>query len=200
MARYNSPRIIPIALVLVIVAVAIAALVSLTRAVFFSGQTITSPTDVSQTALLSTAVDHSVQMTVRGPIVADEDFNSYVITITPSSRSLTTYTGYLDKRVNQQVVLDNNIPAYEQFVYALNNANLVKGTEPSGDKNDTRGICATGRLYQFEVLKADVSVKSLWTSTCTGSTGSLDGSVTQLTNLFIAQIPNARSLTSKIEL
>ncbi len=202
MARYTNSRIVPVALVLIIVAVAIAALVSITRAIFFSGnvQTTSSQADVSQAELLNTSANRAVRMSVRGAIVANEEFHSYVIAITPSSRTLTTYTGYLDKKVDQQVVLNNNIPAYEQFVYALNYANLVKGTELSGDKNNTRGICATGRVYQFEVLKADTSVKTLWTSTCKGSPGSLDGSVTQLTSLFTSQIPNARSLISKIDL
>lgn len=202
MARYTNSRIVPVALVLIIVAVAIAALVSITRAIFFSGniQTTSSQVDASQAELLNTSANRAVRMSVRGAIVANEEFHSYVITITPSSRTLTTYTGYLDKKVDQQVALNNNIPAYEQFVYALNYANLVKGIELSGDKNDTRGICATGRVYQFKVLKADTSVKTLWTSTCKGSPGSLDGSVTQLTSLFTSQIPNARSLISKIDL
>lgn len=200
MSRYNTSRTAPVALVLIIAVLAIAALVSITRAIFFSGsqQPTSSQVDVSQTALLSTSFGHAVRMTVRGAIVADEDFHTYTVEITPSSRSLTTYTGYMDQTVDQQVSLDNNIPAYEQLVYSLRNASLVKGTELTGDQNDTRGICATGRLYQFEVLNADKSVKTLWTSTCKGSPGSLNASVTQLTNLFISQIPNASSLIDKI--
>jgi hypothetical protein len=200
MARYNSSRSIPVALVLIIVAVAIAALVSLTRAVFFSGQSSpNSNIDSSQTALLNTTVTHSVRMTVRGNIVANENFNSYQITVTPSSRNLTTYTGYLGTQ-SGQVALDNNIPAYDQFVNALNRANMVKGTELTGDKNDTRGVCATGLLYQYEVLNSNNAVKTLWTSTCKGSPGSLDASVTQLTNLFTTQIPNAKTITGKLNL
>lgn len=199
MARFTPSRIIPIALVLIIVAVAIAALVSLTRAVFFSGNssTTTSKVDVSRSELLSTTVDRSVRLTVRGPIVADELFRSYQITITPSSRTLTTYTGYLDASVDQ-VALANNIPAYEQFVHALDKADLTKGTELSGDKNDTRGICATGRVSQFEILNASKSIKSLWTSTCGGSPGSLDASPSQLISLFVNQIPDASKLIRKV--
>lgn len=200
MANYNSNRTIPVALVLIIVAVAIAALVSLTRAVFFSGQSSPTPNvDSSQTALLNTSVTHSVRMTVRGNIVANENFKSYQITVSPSSRGLTTFTGYQGTQTSQEA-LGNNIPAYEQFVYALNNANMVNGTELTGDKNDTRGICATGLLYQFEVLNLGKSVKTLWTSTCSGSKGSLDTKVTQLTNLFLVQIPNAQTITSKLNL
>jgi len=200
MARLNISRIIPIVLVLIIVAVAIAALVSLTRAVFFSGSSQTASTiDVGREALLDTKADRSVRMTVRGSIVADEEFRSYQITIAPANRSLTTYTGYLDKKVDQ-VILGNNTPAYEQFVYAADRANIMKGTELSGDKNDTRGICATGRVYQFEVLKADKVIKNLWTSTCRGSLGSLDANIDQLTNLFVVQLPTADVLIRKISL
>jgi hypothetical protein len=198
MARFTPSRIIPIALVIIIVAVAIAALVSLTRAVFFSGSSTTTTTvDVSRTALLSSTADRAVRLTVRGPIVADEQFRSYRITITPSSRTLTTYTGYLGTKVDE-VILANNTPSYEQFVFALDRANLTKGVEFSGDKNDTRGICATGRVSQYEILKGASAVKNLWTSTCSGSTGSLDASATQLTSLFVNQIPNASTLVRKV--
>lgn len=201
MSRYNKTRTFPIALVLIIVAVAIAALISVTRAIFFSGDNqSTTQTDVSQDALISTAADREVRMTVRGAIVANEDFHSYLIAITPSSRVLSAYTGYMDKNVDQQVGLGNNIPAYEELVYALSRANLVKGTELTDDQNDTRGICATGLLYRFEILKNNRPVKNLWTSTCKGSKGSLDASVDQLKALFIAQIPDAPSRISKIDL
>ena len=203
MASYRNSRIFPIALVLIIAAIAIAALVSLTRAIFFStpstNQTSVSQIDAGRQALLSTTADRSVRMTVRGAIVADEEFHSYRITITPSTRTFSTYIGYLDTTVDN-VNLGNNIPAYEQFVYSLDRANLTKGAELTGDKNDTRGICATGQVYEFAILQADKSVETLWTSTCTGSKGSLDASVDQLTQLFVSQIPNATQLINKIGL
>jgi hypothetical protein len=200
MATFRRSRIIPVALVLIIIAIAIAALVSLARAVFFSGDTQkTTQVDVSRDALLSTTANRSVRITVRGAIVADEQFHSYQITISPSSRILTTYIGYLDTHVDQ-VLLPNNIPAYEEFVYALDRASLVKGIELTGDKNDTRGICASGLVYQFDVLQDTKTVKSLWTTTCKSVTGSLSASVDQLKKLFIDQIPNATTLIGKIHL
>lgn len=203
MANYRNSRIFPIALVLIIAAVLIASLVSLTRAVFFnnddSGVETASQASASKQALLNTEADRAVRMTVRGSIVADEQFRSYQITVTPASRTLTTYTGYLDKKLDE-VALGNNIPAYEEFVYSLDKANLVKGDEFVGDKNDTRGICATGQVYQFVILKNGSSVKNLWTSTCRGSRGSLDANVEQLRALFAGQIPGATDLIRKINL
>ncbi|MEO6109461.1 MAG: hypothetical protein ABIP50_00410 [Candidatus Saccharimonadales bacterium] len=201
MANYRTSRILPIILVIVIIIIAIAALVSLARVVFFSGSTTskTAAADVSRDALLNTSVGRSVSMTVRGPIVADEEFQSYRINISPNTREVTTYKGYLDTVVNTEA-LTNNVASYEQFVYALDKANFPTGKELSGDKNDVRGICATGRVYEFKILNNGTSVKSLWTSTCKGSSGSLNASTTQLTSLFVAQIPDADKLIKKVNL
>lgn len=201
MVNYRTSRVLPIVLVIVIIIIAIAALVSLARVVFFSG-TSTAPAavvDVSREALLNTSASHSVSMTVRGPIVADEEFHSYTINVSPNGRQLTTFKGYLDTVVDK-TALANSVAAYEEFVYALDKANLVKGTELAGDKNDVRGICATGRVYLFSVLENGKSVKTLWTSTCKGSAGSLKASVNQLTELFMNQIPDSDKLIRKVAL
>lgn len=202
MANYKTSRILPVALVIVIIVIAIIALVSLARAVFFSGSntaTNSSQTDSSESALLDTSAGHSVTMTVRGPIVADEQFRSYEITISPTSRTMTTYTGYLDTVVDQRT-LGNNVAAYGEFVNALDKANLAKGKQFSGDKNDTSGICATGRVYDFSIKNNSDVVKDLWTSTCSGSRGSLNASVDQVSNLFYKQIPDSNSLIDRINL
>lgn len=133
-------------------------------------------------------------MSVRGPIVADEEFQSYAISISPSDRTITTYTGYLDT-VKKKKSLDNNTKAYEQFVYALDKANYMKGEVPADDdKNDLRGICATGYVYEYSVVSGDDVVKRLWSSTCKGSPGSLDASIEQLNTLYFDQIPGSKEL------
>lgn len=200
MANYRTSRIIPIVLVVVIIIIAIASLVSLARVVFFSGSSTKSTTvDVSREALLDTTVGRSVSMTVRGPIVADESFHSYKIDISSDARTIKTYTGYLNTIVDQNT-LGNNVAAYDQFVHALDKADLTKGKQFEGDKNDTSGICATGKVYDFTIYNGNDAVKDLWTSTCSGSKGSLNASVTQLTNLFTNQIPGASAQIKKVGL
>lgn len=185
---------------MIIVIIAIAAIISLTRAIFFSGDSGTpAVVDTSRESLLKTTVNHSVRMTVRGPIVAEEEFRSYQITIAPNSRDLVTYRGYVESKIDD-INLSNNVRSYEQFVYALDKANLAKGTELAGDRNDIRGICAVGKLYNFEIIDDKKTVKSLWTSTCSKSKGSLDASVKQLTELFQDQIPGGRTLIKNIDL
>jgi len=191
MASYRTNRIISLILVVVVVVIVITVIVSITKAIFSSNSSSTSQVDTSQQALLDTGATSSVKMTVRGPIVADENFDSYSISISPATRDLTIYNGYA-LNVTNNINLNNSTPSYEQFVYALNHANLVKGTPLTGDANDVRGVCATGELYTFDVLTGSQVVKELWTSSCSGSQGSLNADLTQIENLFIAQIPNAQ--------
>lgn len=192
MQRGKLSRIIPIALVVIIIIIAISAIVSLGQAVFKGGSS-QPKVDVGREALLNTGADRSVTMTVRGPIVADENFRSYRISITPASRTITTYNGYLQTAIDTKS-FSNNTKAYDEFVHALDLANAMKGTAFEGEKDDTRGICATGTLYEFETLQAGNSVKRLWTSTCSGSKGSLAASTTQLKNLFVGQIPDGSAV------
>jgi len=197
MYRGNSSRFFPIVVVLIVVAISIAALVSLGQAIFGGGTP--AQKDTGQQALTSTDGANSVSMTVRGPITADEEFHTYTVLISPSSRSLVTYTGYMNQVLGSKQ-LNNNEQAYEQFVYALNYANFMKDSALTGDKNDIRGICAGGSVYQFSVLQNGSAVKQLWTSTCRGSAGSFHGSVSQISSLFLLQIPNSADLLRAIDL
>lgn len=201
MYKSNSSRVLPIVLLLIIIAIAIAALVSVGKAIFGGGgdSATTAQIDTSEQTLLDTSTTHSVRMTVRGPIVADENFRSYQITVSPTSRSLVTYSGYLDQVIDSKQ-LSNNTEAYTQFVYALDRANMVKGTPLTGDKDDMRGVCATGQVYMFETLDNGNSVKDLWTSTCSGSKGSFKASVPQVQDLFLQQIPDSSDLLSAVGL
>lgn len=190
-------RIVPIALVLIIIAVVIAAVVSVGRGIF--GGESEPVTDTGKEALLNTSLDRSVRMTVRGPIVGDETFHTYTITVAPNSRNLTTYQGYLANQVDA-VDQGNSSKAYTQFVYALDRARMVEGEELTGEANDMRGICSNGRLYVYEVMQASNVVKSLWTTTCGNARGSLKASNQVLVRLFQAQVPNAARVTNKVDL
>ena len=84
--RNSISRFIPILLVIIITIAAVAAVIAIGRALFGDGGSPNSPQpnpniEDAKTALLSTDVDRSVRLTVRGPIVANENFRSYSITI-----------------------------------------------------------------------------------------------------------------------
>ncbi len=186
-------RFLPLIISLIIIAVAIAAIVSIGRALFNVGPSNdVAKTDAATAALLNTSSTRSVQMVVRGPIVANEEFQSYSITVSPSDRVMNVYRGYLDDLTRDRT-LENNHDAYVQFVYALDKANMTKIRGDAAD-TDTRGICATGYVYEFSVQNEGKSVQTLWTSTCSGSQGTLRANKDQLSNLFLNQIPGSEEL------
>lgn len=137
--------------------------------------------------LINTSTDRGVKMTIRGAIVSSENARTYEVDVTPTSRSITLYSGY-DGTVLSKQVYDNSPAAYEQFVYALDKANMTKSRNI--DDTDTRGVCATGRLYTFALERDTTIDSSLWTSSCGSAKGTLDASATSLKSLFDAQIPD----------
>ena len=200
MANYRTSRILPTVLTIIVIVIAIAGLVALARLLFTgSSSTAVSEFQTQQQGLLNTDEGRAVSMTVRGPIVADEDFRSYQVIISPTQRKFTAYTGYLDVITDQQT-LGNNTAAYGQFVNALNKANMVAGTPFSGEKNNVLGVCATGKVYEYRTLKDSDDQTMLWTSTCSGSPGSLKASSTQLSRLFLNQIPDGSNIEANLKI
>lgn len=200
--RNNLSRFIPILLVIVVAIVAVTAVIAIGRALFGgngTNQQNTTKVDEGKTALLSTDVGRSVKLTVRGPIVADENFRSYTIDVSSGSRSMTTYEGYLDKQIAQEN-LSNNHKAYEELVYALDKRKMMEGTQLTDEQNDLRGICATGRVYVFETLNNNTVVKRLWTSDCSGSKGSAKANVAEILDMFLKQIPDGKKMSGEVGL
>ena len=190
MTNYRTNRIIQIVIVVLLVVLVVIGLTLGIRAAL-SKRTVT--TDTTQSTLLSTTADRSVRLTVRGPLSADENFRSYDIVISPNVRTLTVYSSYL-KVVTKQVNLNNNIPAYEQFVYALDKAGFMTWNETTN--NDERGLCSTGKLYEFETLQNGKSIKKLWTSAC--ARGNTKSSYTTINSLFNKQIPDSTSIINHV--
>lgn len=199
MKHGKSSQIVPVILIVIIVVVSVAAIVALTKTLFFNdGDNQTAQQqNADVAALLDTTADRGVRMTVRGNITADEQFRSYQVTITPSQRTMTTYAGYLDSPIDT-VQYDNNVKAYTEFVHALNRAGMVAGQQFQGDQDDTRGICANGKVLEFETIQSSQPVKRLWTTTCKNAKGSLKASSDQLGDLFLIQIPAGDDLLDKI--
>ncbi|MDO4901985.1 MAG: hypothetical protein Q4A21_00260 [bacterium] len=189
-------RLAPILLIIAIAIFSIALIVSLGRMMFGGDgeqtqqETSTEVKDESVEQLLKNEEGRSVKMTVRGPITAREDSKYYTVDVSNSARSLKTYKGYQFTDVIDKLDLPNDAKAYDEFIFALNKANMMKGKQFVGEADDLRGVCATGHVYDFAILKDGEVKKHLWTSTCEGAKGSLAANKDQLQNLFISQIPN----------
>ena len=202
-SKNSLSRFIPILLVIVIMIVAIAAVIAIGRALLGGGSsndsTNTAVTDEGRTALLTVDTSRSVRLTVRGPIVSDESFRSYRVTISPEERDITTYGGYLEN-VLETKKFNNNNRAYEELVHALDKRRMMDGRVLTEEQNDLRGICASGQIYQFDTLVNGETVRSLWTSDCDGSKGSATANVSEVINMFLNQIPEGRKIVSGVGL
>ena len=200
-SRNSFSRFVPILLVIVITIVAVAAVIAIGRSLLGGGQSAepVERLDEGRTALLTTDVTRSVRVTVRGPIVADESFRSYRVTISPDARMMTTYEGYLEKQLETKL-LDNNARAYEELVYALDKRKMMDGRALSDEQNDLRGICASKKLYEFETLVNGDTVKKLWTSDCDGSKGSALANVSEILDMFLKQVPDGKKMASGVGL
>lgn len=200
MYRGSGPKIFPIIVVVIVIALLIAALVTVGRMLFAGNSTTQVPqvTSSIRNEVLDTGTTRGVRYTVRGPIVADEKFRSYQITVTPSSRVYVEYAGYLEREVRRETFA-NNMQAYEQFVYALDKADISVARDVTGG-DDMRGVCATnGYLYVFETLAGNTASKTLWTSTCGGSPGSMGAPVARVHALFRNQIPDFTPIFDKTQ-
>ena len=191
MYRGSRPRILPIIITIITVVVVIAILVTLVRSLLNPDKKTEQPQTPEQS--LESKIKNqdpirSVRWTVRGPIAADEEFKSYQITVSPTSRKYVIYSGYLD-RVLDKKEYANNSNAYEQFTYALVKLNIQASDNKSND--DIRGVCATkGLAYVFETRDGDNTDTNLWTSTCKDSPGTLNADTLKLQALFVNQIPD----------
>lgn len=200
MNKSKLSRIFPVLLVVLIVIFLIFILVSIGRKIFSdNSKTNRSVSEVRITPrdeLLVTTQGRGVRLVVRGPIVADEDFRSYQITVTPTSRQMVVYKGYLGELVDK-IDLANNEAAYAEFVHALDKQRFGADEPFVSAKDDTRGICATGTVSEFDILKDNASIYHVWTSTCGGSKGSLTTSEPNLRNLLLKQIPDNSKILAK---
>ena len=198
MYRGSRPRILPLIIVIIVVALIIAALITVGRMIFGGGSQSGDKEDTGTvtSAVLDTTASRAVRWTVRGPIVANENYRSYQITIAPGQRTYNVYSGYLDQVIETKTY-DNNPAAYEQFVYALNNANV--GTARNVANTDLRGICATdGLAYTFETIANATADHTLWSSTCKDSPGNLAANALQVQALFVNQIPDFKPLFNTV--
>jgi len=199
MQRSGLSRVIPVILIMIVIAAAVAGLISVGQSILGGDTQQPAEVNVGRQALTEVKNGSGIRMTVRGPIVANEEFHSYTITIRPNYRSITTYVGYNKKPLNHRE-LNNNKRAYEQFVYALSRLDFMNSMPLRGEVNDTRGICATGMLYEFEVLQNNKSVQKLWTTSCGGSRGSFNSNLTRTRELIQDQIPGIEKILGKVRL
>ncbi len=148
-----------------------------------------SQEDIKRSLVTTINSGRSARMTVYGPIVADEERESYEVTVTTSSRRFAAYQGYNQTQIAASDY-GNTYEAYQQLAYALARANFDKEKKVDELAKDDRGACATGRLYVYELFENGDLVRRTWTTTCANTKGDFAGSNRQVAHLFNKQVPD----------
>lgn len=155
--------------------------------------------DTQKIEVVDVLANRSVRMTVEGPVVANEQRESYRIEVGLDKRLIEAIKGY-DTAIVGSSTLGNNRQAYVDFVHALSRAGFDKERRISEAASDIRGACATGERYIFEVLDNGRSVRRLWTTTCSNARGTLDAKPAPIKRLFDVQIPDRKTVLEPIKI
>ncbi len=162
------------------------------------GPTTTTKNAVKQVDLAEyVKPDTFVRLTVEGPVVASEKYESYEIDVSQDYRELKIFSGYT-KTVASDIRFDNNNNSYESFMLSLKQARFVNKNKLYGP--DETGYCATGNRYVYELYDQDQQKIHTWNTSCSNSIGSFAGLGTSVRSLFRAQIPDFNKLAQKISI
>lgn len=162
----------------------------LVGAIFFalSGRLFGPGEDETRPLVTDITASRSVRMTVDGPIVANEERQSYRITVGYERRIVEGMKGFTRDRVATQT-FDNSRTAYSEFVFALERAGYDKRRNVSEEAADMRGVCPNGQRYTFEMLDGGRVIDTAWTTSCNNARGTMGTSGRNLKALFDKQIP-----------
>ncbi|SRR6266540_2280423 len=127
-----------------------------------------------------------VKLSVSGPIVGDQQFQSYQITVGRDQTTIETRKGYQGTTIDQRSY-SNNQESYYNFLRALDFAGFTKGDTKSANK-DERGTCSDGDRFVMQIQNGSSDVQRFWSATCRGQ-GNFKGSTDQVRRLFSNQIP-----------
>jgi hypothetical protein len=139
----------------------------------------------------------TVQYTIDSPVSAETTHHDIIINVGSAQSSIEVTQGY-----EGQVVTLNTYPmstnAYAVFLKALALNGFTNGNNNPA-LSDERGHCALGDRYIFQVINSNSSnLERYWYSSC--GTGTFQGDVSVIQQLFIDQIPDYSTVTANITL
>jgi len=137
------------------------------------------------------------QLTIDGPINADQIHNVIQITVDSDSVTFDQLRGYQGTVVNTQTFASNQ-SAYANFLLALARAGFTDG-DNNPNLKDERGYCPLGNRYIFRLSQGGSDIERYWATTCSGTKTYL-GSLGITIALFQAQVPTYETLTQNISL
>lgn len=127
-----------------------------------------------------------MRLTVEGPVKIDQQRRAAKVTIGRSTNTIELFEGYEGKVLQTQSYASNE-KAYATFLRALDLQGYDKGVDDP-KREDSRGVCPTGKVYTFEIITGSSTVQRFWTTSCGG--GTFKGKTDLIRRLFRAQIPD----------
>jgi hypothetical protein len=145
-----------------------------------------------QTELTDYARTQTVmRLTVEGRVNIDQEHRVARITVGRSENKIEIIHGYEGNVVDSRTY-NSNETAYATFLRALDLRGYTRGDDDPA-LADSRGVCAGGRTYTFEIVTGSATVQRFWSSSC--GSGTFKGNDAQIRGLFHAQIPDYTRLT-----
>ena len=190
--KRGGVRLGAIAIILIIVALLIGAIFFVGRQVF-GGSSTSGKLSAAQKLVAKPTASTEIQMSVRGPITAQENRYSVSVSISQSARSVRVAQGY-DDHVIASRDLSNSTDAFRDMMSVLNNQGFMNSRETN---LSTDGICPDGQLVRFQVYNETRQIGNLWTDSCNDS-GTFAGE-TAVIQTILRQIPGGRSLIDNAE-
>ncbi len=132
--------------------------------------------------------DMQVRMTVNGPIVAEKDRRSVVITVGRFEVVAQVIEGY-EHSVIKSKNESNNESAYTNFLAGLEGQSFTHERSYSGRENEL-GACPLGQRIVFETFDDNNTIQHTWTTSCSKKIGNFDGNISNVRRLFQNQVSN----------
>jgi len=168
-------------------------LFSIAKDVFNSSGSSSSPTSTGSSESFAVTDAKTARFTTQGPVVANQDYNSYTIEVSGNVVSMKVFKNYT-LVLTKQVSYANNAEAYRTFLNAVEVQGVTdrKNNTDTEDDYEERGVCATGKRYIFEL---DSSIRR-WSTSCDSKQGTANFSVSAVRSLFQKQVPEFSELVS----
>lgn len=153
------------------------------------------PKTVPKTLASYASTTAQAQLTIDGPINADQIHQAVRITVSKDEVTYEQIRGYEGDVVNLQT-FDSNENAYVNFLSALQHAGFTVGNKDP-KLRDERGYCPLGDRYIFRFSQDGQDLERYWSTSC-GSPKTYGGNTSLTLTLFQAQVPNYNILVQGI--
>ena len=137
------------------------------------------------------------QWTVQGPVTAEEERRSIVVSVSAQERVFEIIDGYQGS-VSSRQTFTNNQAAFKTFLSALQNAGF--SSQKESRITNEQGACPLGRQFIYLLQNGSEQVLRSWGTSFSRRDGSFAGNANTVRTLFQLQIPGYNDLAEDVNL